>query len=54
MKAGDMFKLVFSESCPEHLARFYFNKYQIRTIGNWWGMLLPKVMRKVMKIGGGM
>ena len=44
MKAGDMFKSVFSESCSECLARFYLNKCQIHTIGKLEGMLLPKLM----------
>ena len=44
MKAWEMFKSVFSESYPEHLARFYFNKYQICTLGKLRDKLLLKLM----------
>ena len=50
MKAWERFKSVFSLRCPEHLARFYLNKYQIRTIGKLWDTLLPKLMSREVRV----
>ena len=44
MKAWEMFKSVFSESCTEYLARFYLNKYQICTIEKLRDTLFPKLV----------
>ena len=44
MIAWEMFKSVFSESCPEHLARPHLNKYQIHTLDKLRDTLLPKLM----------
>ena len=44
MKAWEMFKSVFSVSCPEHLTRPDYDKYQIRTIEKLRDTLLPKLI----------
>jgi hypothetical protein len=50
MKVRERFKSVFSESCHGYLARFYLNKYQIRTSGKLGDMLLPKLMSGEVKV----
>ena len=49
MKAWEMFKSVFSESCPQHLARPHLNKYQIHTIEKLRDTLLPKLIRVAVR-----
>lgn len=50
MKAWEMVKLVFSERCYGYLARFYLNKYQIRTSGKLRDTLLPKLMSGEVRV----
>ena len=50
MKAWEMFKSVFSESCSECLARPDYDKYQICTLEKRRGTLLPKLIGGEVKL----